>query len=87
MIGPMPIWIFVPVVVLASLLALLALVGFGVLMWRGARAFKTCYNEEIKGGGRQQQQQQFITSSDGGAEKTDEGLIKQPGGGYAPTQG
>jgi hypothetical protein len=86
MIGPLPIWIFVPLVILASLLALLALVGFGVLMWRGAAAFKMCFNEEIKG--RQQQQQgQFITGGAGPAGGAAEGLIKQPGGGYLPTQG
>jgi hypothetical protein len=87
MIGPLPIWIFVPLVILASLLALLALVGFGVLMWRGAKAFKMCYNDEFKG--RQQQQQgQFITGEVGPAGGAGgDGLIKQPGGGYLPTQG
>jgi hypothetical protein len=89
MIGPLPIWIFVPLVVLASLMALLALVGFGVLMWRGVAAFKMCYHEEVKGRQHQQQQGQFITGgmngSAGGA--GDAGLIKQPGGGYLPTQG
>jgi hypothetical protein len=87
MIGPLPLWIFIPLVILASLAALLGLVGFGVLMWRGARAFKTCYNEEVKGRSQQQQQQQgqFITG--GGNAATEDGLIKQRGGGYLPTQG
>ncbi|WIA23939.1 hypothetical protein OEZ85_013579 [Tetradesmus obliquus] len=90
MIGPLPRWIFIPIVILASLLALLALVGFGVLMWRGARAFKMCYNEEVKGRGQQQQQQQqgqFIVGGGSGAAAAADGLIEQPGGGYLPTQG
>lgn len=81
MVGPLPLWVFIAILVLGALVAVAMAAALGVLSWRGLKAFKACYSEEVKKDVAQQDQ--FIK----GGPQAGDGLIMQPGGGYAPTQG